>query len=80
MPQFIGEESSAGEVIKSMIEEAVGADNPMSEEALAVAGIEVVARIQAAQAWVHNTHPDIGAMDTKAMYAALQLEIENRNI
>lgn len=80
MPKSTGEESSAGEVIASMIEEAVGSDNPMTQEALTIAGIEVVTRIQEAQEWVHNSHPNIDAMDTRAIYAALQLEIENRNI
>lgn len=75
-PAGDGHELSSMDVLAEMMSDAIGPDEPMTEEALAVASLEVYARIENAKKALVTPDYERRGNDTQAMAALLLIQEE----
>jgi hypothetical protein len=72
-----GDKQTSGDVLLSMLYDAVGMDNPMTPEALALAEVEVGMRLDSARDLIINPTSEVtGPIDSQARRALVLLAIE----
>lgn len=74
-PAGDGHEHCSAELVGEMLEESIGPDNPMTDEAIGVASVEVGVRLEGARRAISEGSSSHG-MDTKAMAAVLLMDEE----
>ncbi len=67
---------TASDLLESMMMDSVGADNPMTDEAMLVAGAEVTLRLETAQKVLDGSIGQIDELDTKALTALFLIQRE----
>ena len=77
MTNEFGRGLTANEVLESMVVDSVGADSPMTRDALNVASVEVGGRLDAARDVLDDSTRQINTLDPKALCALLMIDIES---
>jgi hypothetical protein len=71
-----GRELCSADLVGEMLEESIGPDNPMTDGAIAVAGVEVGVRLEGARRVLEDPTIKRDGHDTKALAALLLMDEE----